>query len=111
MKESSYQKNKNGVVVAAATIAGAVGYKIGAAGFEKPVPAAAETIRIGRAFVKLVTPSSEDDDDDGYYDDEDDEEQLTKNQGNGLLHATRSFFLKKQYSNVKKGGWEDAACR
>ena len=25
-------------------------------------------------------------------------------QENGLLHETRSFFIKKHYSNVKKGG-------
>ena len=74
MKGPSYSMIKNGVVVAAATIAGAVGYKIGAAGFEKAVPAAAEKIRIGRAFVKLVGPSSEEDDDDDDYYDEDDEE-------------------------------------
>ena len=74
MKTPNYSMIKNGVVVVAATIAGVAGYKIGTAGFEKAVPAAAEKIRIGRAFVKLVGPSSEEDeDDDDYYDDEDDE--------------------------------------
>ena len=75
MKGPSYNMIKNGVVVVAATIAGVAGYKVGTSGFEKAVPAAAEKIRIGRAFVKLVGPSSEedDDDDDDYYDEDDDE--------------------------------------
>ena len=74
MKGPSYNMIKNGVVVVAATIAGVAGYKVGTSGFEKAVPAAAEKIRIGRAFVKLVTPSSEEDDDEDYYDEDDDKE-------------------------------------
>ena len=74
MKTPSYSMIKNGVVVFAATIAGVAGYKIGTTGFEKAVPAAADKIRIGRAFVKLVGPSSEEDeDDDDFYDDDDED--------------------------------------
>ena len=75
MKTPSYNVIKNGIVVVAATIAGAAGYKIGTSGFEKAVPAAAEKIRIGRAFVKLVAPSSEEDEEeDDFFDDDDDED-------------------------------------
>ena len=73
MTTSKYNVIKNAVVVFAATVAGAAGYKIGTAGFEKAVPAAVEKIRIGRAFVKLVGPSSEEDDDEDFYDDDDED--------------------------------------
>lgn len=73
MMKPSYNMIKNGIVIAAATIAGVTGYKVGTSGFEKAVPAAVEKIRIGRAFVKLVSPSSEEDEDDDDFDDDDED--------------------------------------